>query len=1010
MRPRSLKRLSGVLAGLLVLAAVLGLPGLARSASSERGFPLIQTYDPAIEDTDTQNFAITADSRGVIYVANGGGIVVYDGAWWRVIPLGKAVTAFAVAADAAGRVGVGGIDELGYLAPDADGTLRYVSLTNLLLPEQRAFGQVTSLHATANGFAFMTTRWLLVWDGTRITTVATFPDERPYADSFDVGPEIYLWTREGISRLAGTKLEPVSGGEAFRGRRVDVILPAESGLLVSVRGEGLFLLKDGEAVPFAPEASRWTAEKRLIEGYRLPDGRWALGSILGGLLLLRPDGEVDQVIDTAVGLPDDFVTGMVLDREGSLWLALNNGLARVEVVSPLSVIDRRAGLQGSVYGMARHQGALWVATSAGLFTTAGDAGGQPLRMRAVPGLQPSVWSLLSVDGDLLVGTAVGIAVVRGASPRIDPRISSIRSQTIPGTEQQTAYVLSRSTRDPNRIWVGSDDGISSIVREGTAWRFEGLLEGTPREIRSIVEGEDGALWCGSTLDGLVRIAVSSGKTSSGKTGSGKAKPMLRQIPGSEGVFLFQIGARILAVQDDRVLRLDEAQGRLIEDPSLAGLGGHGEASVIAQDAEGNLWRNSHPPSIAMRRGAAWETRSLVEVPARMVSAIVTEPDGVVWLAGENGLFRYASSAQDPGTALPAPLLARITTRGDALLFGGAPGAEPPIAELPPNVRRLRIDVSPLSYRAGLRYQTRLDPVDTDWGSPAAEPFAELTRLPPGSYTFHVRTAGPSGEVGPETAWSFSVGQLWYLTPWAVSLWLLVAAAAMSGYVQLRGRALRRRATTLEALVAEQTVELRRKVDDLNHAHAELAGANARLEELSLRDDLTGVANRRRFQQVLNEEWERSRRTGQPLAFVLLDLDFFKLLNDTRGHREGDVCLQAVARCLDGGVRRPGDLVARYGGEEFAVLLPNTDPAGALQVAELLREEIEALGIPHSASPLGRITASFGTAALIAEPGQRPEVLIETADLALYRAKTQGRNRVCAGATEDEGVGFASMSN
>jgi diguanylate cyclase (GGDEF)-like protein len=1005
MRPRSLKRPSGVLAGLLLLAASLGLPGVGRCASSERGFPLIQTYDPAIEDTDTQNFAITADSRGVIYIANGGGIVVYDGAWWRVIPLGKAVTAFAVAADSAGRVGVGGIDELGYLAPDRDGTLRYVSLTALLPPEQRAFGQVTSLHATANGFAFMTTRWLLVWDGTRITTVASFPDERPYADSFDVGPEIYLWTREGISRLAGKKLEPIPGGGAFRGRRVDVILPAEGGLLVSVRGEGLFLLRNGEAVPFAPAASRWATEKKLIEGYRLPDGRWALGSILGGFLLLRPDGEVDQVIDTAVGLPDDFVTGMVLDREGSLWLALNNGLARVEVVSPLSVIDRRAGLQGSIYGVARHQGALWVATSAGLFTTAGDAGGQLLRMRAVPGLQPSVWSLLSVDGDLLAGTAFGIAVVRGASPRVDPRISSIRSQIIPGTEQQTAYVLSRSARNPNRAWVGSDDGISSIVREGTAWRFEGILQGTPREVRSVVEGADGVLWCGSTLDGVVRIEAFSGKT-----GSSKARPRLRKVPGSEGAFLFQIGARILAVQDDRVLRLDEAQGKLIEDPSLAGLGGHGEADVIAQDAEGNLWRNSHPPSVAMRRGAAWETHSLVEVPSRTITTVVTEPDGVVWLGGESGLFRYASLAQGQESVLPAPLLARITTRGDALLFGGAPGADPGIAELPPNVRRLRIDIAPLSYRAGLRYQTRLDPVDTDWSSPTAEPFAELTRLPPGSYTFHVRTAGPSGEVGPETAWSFSVGQLWYLTPWAVSLWLLVAAAAMIGYVQLRGRALRRRAATLEALVAEQTVELRRKVDDLNHAHAELAGANARLEELSLRDDLTGVANRRRFQQVLNEEWERSRRNGQPLAFVLLDLDFFKLLNDTRGHREGDLCLQAVARCLDAGVRRPGDLVARYGGEEFAVLLPNTDPAGALQVAELLREEIEALAIPHKASPLGRITASFGTAALIAEPGQRPEVLIETADLALYRAKTQGRNRVCTGATEDEGVGFASMSN
>jgi diguanylate cyclase (GGDEF)-like protein len=190
------------------------------------------------------------------------------------------------------------------------------------------------------------------------------------------------------------------------------------------------------------------------------------------------------------------------------------------------------------------------------------------------------------------------------------------------------------------------------------------------------------------------------------------------------------------------------------------------------------------------------------------------------------------------------------------------------------------------------------------------------------------------------------------------------------------------------------------VEELRRAHTGLAAANARLEELSLQDDLTGIANRRSLQQALEEEWSRARRHGQPVAFVLMDLDYFKLLNDTHGHREGDLCLRTVARFLAGAVRRTGDLVARYGGEEFGVLLPQTGLAGALQVAEQLREGIEALEISHQAAPPGRITASFGVAALTPEPGQRPEILIEAADLALYRAKTEGRNRVCAGGMAD----------
>jgi diguanylate cyclase (GGDEF)-like protein len=351
----------------------------------------------------------------------------------------------------------------------------------------------------------------------------------------------------------------------------------------------------------------------------------------------------------------------------------------------------------------------------------------------------------------------------------------------------------------------------------------------------------------------------------------------------------------------------------------------------------------------------------------------------------------------------------MTAGGGALLFGGAAVARPGALELPARVRRLRIEFAPLSARAGLRYQTRLDPIDADWGAPAAEPFAELTRLPPGGYTFRVRTVGPSHEVGPETAWSFRVRSPWYATPWALALWIAAAAGALYGYAWLRGRALRQRAARLEARVAEQTVELRRTVDELRRAHAELEGANAQLEELTLQDDLTGVANRRCLQQVLAKEWSRALWHRQPIGFILLDLDDFKLLNDTRGHPEGDLCLQAVARYLAATVGHAADLVARYGGEEFAVLLPDTDLASAWQVAEELRAGIESLAFPHPAVAAGHVTASLGIACMTPSPGQRLEVLVEAADLALYRAKTAGKNRVSAGGRTGEITGVVSRS-
>jgi diguanylate cyclase (GGDEF)-like protein len=411
--------------------------------------------------------------------------------------------------------------------------------------------------------------------------------------------------------------------------------------------------------------------------------------------------------------------------------------------------------------------------------------------------------------------------------------------------------------------------------------------------------------------------------------------------------------------------------------------------------------NTRPLSVAVRRGAGWvpQIRPRAELLAQNISSLLGEADGVVWLGSDNGLYRYAGSLSGAGPALQAPLLARVTVGGNRLLFGGAPGAVPEAAELPFDVRRLRIEVSPLSFVPGLRYQTRLDPVDPGWGTSGVEPFTELTRLPPGSYTFRVRTMAPAGEASPETAWSFRVLPPWYMTPWAVVLWLGLAVAGVLGYASLRSRALQHRAARLEALVAEQTDELQRKVWELGRTQADLEAANARLQELSLQDELTGIANRRHLQRVLEEEWSRARRHRLPIAFILLDLDHFKLLNDTRGHQEGDICLRQVAGRLAAGVRLAGDLVARYGGEEFAVLLPDTDSAGAQNLAEELRRSLEQLALPHDAAPEGRVTASFGTAAMVPAPGQSAEELIETADLALYRAKAEGRNRVCTGGIE-----------
>lgn len=189
---------------------------------------------------------------------------------------------------------------------------------------------------------------------------------------------------------------------------------------------------------------------------------------------------------------------------------------------------------------------------------------------------------------------------------------------------------------------------------------------------------------------------------------------------------------------------------------------------------------------------------------------------------------------------------------------------------------------------------------------------------------------------------------------------------------------------LEASVAERTQELQAAME-------ELANANQRLQALSTQDGLTGIRNRRYFDEKLEREWQRSLRNQESLALLLIDIDFFKAFNDKHGHLAGDECLKLVAQVIERSLTRPSDSVARYGGEEFAVILPETDIDGAVHVAETIRRAVEQKGVEVDNETL-HVTVSIGAAAQTPLPHQEQQMLIAVADQSLYLAKSAGRNR------------------
>lgn len=947
---------SRALCVLLLLAFGAGPAG--RAVAAERGFPLITVYPPEAHKAGPQTFDITQDSRGVLYFGNLHGLITYDGAWWELHKLPNEQVVLSLATDPAGRIALGLLNDLGYLARDTKGSYQYHSLLETLPAGQRQVGDVRAICATSAGFLYVAEKSLLLWSSGAAKRIATFTAEDAPRGCSGEGADVLLRGPKGLHRLDVKSLRVSPMG---LDKRVHHILRrADKTAIAVTRDDGLFIIENGAVTPFAPAVKEWLTGKVVSGGARLRDGRLVVTTRQHGLVILDATGEIEQIIAAGSGLPDAILSEAYVDREGALWLAMEGPIVRIDVTAPVTVFDARGGVRGGAGDVAKFDGKLYTATTHGLFAI--DEHGNAQRMEP---MEEGAWRMLVVDDELLTGTTKGIYRIRPGGP-LEHVIKL----------EHELYDLFRSPSDPSRIWVAFGDGVGSIRRVNGTWTFEGLLPGVDHASNSVVE-RDGVLWVGTVFDGILEVREPR-----------SAKPRVRQF-GTNEMNVYEIGGRPVFVRATGEVVQIGSRGQFEPDARLGHLKAPRGFFVLDEDTRGNVWINSTPPRMYERSAGgmyAAEGRPLVAVTAADIQNLRAMPDGTVWFASDKGLFRYdPSGSAVVFAAQPEPLIHRVVQSETNVLFGGAALASERVT-LKHDFGRIRIEFAPASYRPGVEYQYRLDPIDNEWSEWTAQPFIDYTTLAANDYTFRLRARGAGSAPSAEASWPFVVLSPWYLTRWAYGLAILLAVAIVLLVIRARTGALQRQAERLRANVAEKTAELQDTVKLLEEA-------NTQLEALSLEDDLTGIANRRYFERTLADEWNRARRHEQQLALILLDLDHFKDLNDRRGHPAGDDCLRRVGAFLNESVKRSGEVVARYGGEEFAILLPGVDGDGAIRVAENLRDGIERLAIPYGNGTARRVTASCGVAALQPAPEASSDVLVASADRALYAAKHSGRNCV-----------------
>jgi len=550
-----------------------------------------------------------------------------------------------------------------------------------------------------------------------------------------------------------------------------------------------------------------------------------------------------------------------------------------------------------------------------------------------------------------------------------------------GNDLVQALLATGTSESGTTLWVGSRDGLDRF--EKGVWHQDVGGEGGPHgSVVALAEAPDGTggteLWVGTT-SGAFRGWP--GKWRHYGEESGLRNPTVHALhvrwsrSGRPTLWLGTDGGGAYRLWLDD----PEARPEPCEDLVDQRLASH-VVYAFAEDPTGRLYFSTNRGIVRLTEAGERFTAELFEAFHGLPSdqgnrgAARTDGEGRVWFGTVRG-----AAALDPALEVTDRTSKRLLLTGQKLY--STPEAFADGAELPPGRGHVRFDYRLLSYfgEERTRYRTRLGGFEaafTDW-SPAIE--REFSSLAPGAYRFEVIGRDAAGNLSGPIGLAFEVAPAFWQTAWAKWGGVLLVAALIAAAWRGRTAVHHRRERGLQELVAART--------------RQLENANTLLIDLSYLDPLTSIPNRRRFDEVLAEEWRRAGRARTRLSLIMIDVDFFKAFNDTYGHQSGDDCLRRVSAALSDHLPRAGDSVARYGGEEFAVLLPGTDAAGAFLLAERLRQQVARLGIPHRASGVAtHVTVSCGIASRRPQGDDDPGTLVAAADAALYAAKRRGRDR------------------
>jgi signal transduction histidine kinase/DNA-binding response OmpR family regulator len=786
------------------------------------GLKYFENYTPKEYNGHHQNWAVVQDKRGIIYVANNGGVKEFDGISWRQIDVPNFTVRSLAVADT-GTIYVGGNDEIGFLAPDSKGSLQYVSLLKHLDNNKRNISTVRRTHWTEQGIYFNTFKSLYRWNSNS-RKLKVLESVRRFHISFICSGRLFI-RQESVGLMETDKvndeLKLVPGGETFANKKIYMMTPYEKNvLLIGTRENGFYKYDGSKAVPFSTAIDNYLQEKELAHGIRLSSGDFALATLRGGLVIMDAHGRLKEIFNKAYGLQNDKVRYVFQDSLGNLWLCQDKGISKIEYSCPIFNYYEESNLPGNVQAVIKHQNHLYAGNSSGLFFLNSSH-----EFRPAAGISSSCWSLLSIENSLLAAATDGVFQVENDDKR---RVI-----------ENCSYTLLRSQTDPSRIWVGTRQGLVSLYSKNKngQWAKEYKFEKISQEIRTIIEDEKGNLWLGTLTKGVLKVAFPV-------NGVSKAPDVthyytLQGLPPGP-VRVYRAAGHVMFATNEGIYRFDENNKAFIPDSTLgkefAGGSKGNYVFIIVEDQKRNTWLNfnyRNIQAIPQPDGTyVLNKKPFLRIPITQVNAIYPDPDGdAVWFAGNDGLIRYDTRVKK-NYNLDFSTFIRKVLVNEKSVFDGYQNKELfPIFDY--NNRNLRFEFAAPFFEdeTRTRYQCFLVGYDNDWSALSFETRKDYTNLDNGVYTFRVKAQNVYEKLSKEAVFKFRILPPWYKTWWVYLSYIIAVFLAVFFIVKWRSGKLEREKQKLEQIVKERTTEIEDKNLQLQKKTTQLEEQSEKLKEL-----------------------------------------------------------------------------------------------------------------------------------------------------------------------------------